>query len=57
MVRIEPRWEYREVVRDREQGLMSTRELDAMGRDHWELAGIVAAGERVHFYFKREQRP
>lgn len=57
MVRIEPRWEYREVVREREAGLMSTRELDAMGGDHWELAGVVAAGERVHFYFKREQRP
>jgi hypothetical protein len=56
MVPMEPRWEYREVVRGAGAGLMSTEELDALGMDHWELAGVVPAGDGVHFYFKRERR-
>jgi hypothetical protein len=56
MVPVEPRWEYREVVREPAAGLMSTEELDRLGIEHWELAGVVAAGDRVHFYFKRERR-
>ena len=56
MVPVEPRWEYREVVRAIGAGLMSTAELDALGAEHWELAGVVSAGDQVHFYFKRERR-
>jgi hypothetical protein len=55
MVPVEPKWEYREVVRETGTGLMSTAELDALGADHWELAGVVTAGDGVHFYFKRER--
>ena len=56
MIPVDPQWEYREVVRDPDSGLMSTGELDALGAEHWELAGVVGAGDGVHFYFKRERR-
>ena len=56
MVPVEPQWEYRESVRAGGTGLLSTQELDALGEEHWELAGVVAADDGVHFYFKRERR-
>jgi hypothetical protein len=56
MIPVDPQWEYREIVRDPAAGLMSTGELDALGAEHWELGGVVAAGDGVHFYFKRERR-
>lgn len=55
-VPIEPRWEYKEVVREAETGLLSEAELNALGSERWELAGIVPAGDKAHFYFKRERR-
>jgi hypothetical protein len=55
-VPVEPRWEYRDLVRDLETEAPPTEaELNALGRDHWELAGIVSEGKRAHFYFKRER--
>jgi hypothetical protein len=55
-VPFEPRWEYKEVVRELEaEGLLSEGELDALGAEHWELAGVASQGPRVHFYFKRER--
>lgn len=56
LVPVEPRWEYREIVREC-SGLPSEAELNALGEKHWELAGIATAGSTVHFYFKRERRP
>jgi hypothetical protein len=53
-VPVEPRWEYREIVREASE-LLSERELDALGEERWELVGVAAAGSRVHFYFKRER--
>ena len=53
---VEPRWEYKEVVREVTGGLLSESELNALGTERWELAGIVPAGTQVHFYFKRERR-
>lgn len=54
MVAIEPRWEYKEVMRNlHEAGLLSETELNTLGAEHWELAGVVTAGDLVHFYFKR----
>jgi hypothetical protein len=54
MVSVEPRWEYKEVVRNLDQeGLFSEAELNALGAEHWELAGVVNADRLVHFYFKR----
>jgi hypothetical protein len=55
-VPIEPRWEYKEVVRHlATQGLPSEQELNTLGDQHWELAGIFREGDRAHFYFKRER--
>ena len=56
LVSVEPRWEYREIVREAADGLLSEAELDALGAECWELAGVAPAGARVHFYFKRERR-
>jgi hypothetical protein len=54
-VSVEVRWEYREVRREIAEGIMSEAELNALGAQRWELVGVVSAGSRVHFYFKREQ--
>jgi hypothetical protein len=44
------------VVRDLDaEGLPGEAELNALGAEHWELAGVAGDGRRVHFYFKREQ--
>jgi hypothetical protein len=56
VVAVEPRWEYKEVVREASTGLLSEAELNALGADGWELAGVVPAAVEVHFYFKRERR-
>jgi hypothetical protein len=55
-VPVEPRWEYKEVVREVGTDLLSEAELNALGSERWELTGIVPAGSQVHFYFKRERR-
>lgn len=55
-VPIEPRWEYKALVRDCDtEGLPSEADLNRLGADHWELAGVVREGHQVHFYFKRER--
>ena len=55
-VPVEPRWEYKEVVRDLEtEGLPTEGDLNALGSEHWELAGVASQGHLVHFYFKRER--
>jgi hypothetical protein len=55
-VPIEPRWEYKDVVRDLDvEGLLTEADLNALGTDHWELSGVAGEGTRVHFYFKRER--
>jgi hypothetical protein len=55
LVRVEPRWEYKELIRDASAGLPSERELNVLGAEHWELVGMAPAGNQVHFYFKRER--
>jgi hypothetical protein len=55
-VPIEPQWQYKEVVRDlKVDGPLSETELNSMGAEHWELAGVLREGQRAHFYFKRER--
>jgi hypothetical protein len=57
-VPVAPNWEYKQLSRDPQtEGLPSEAELNALGREHWELTGVVREGERVHFYFKRERAP
>jgi hypothetical protein len=54
LVWVEPRWEYRDVVRHvADQGPLSEAELNALGAEHWELTGVLPTGEMVHYYFKR----
>lgn len=56
LVPVAPRWEYQELVRDAESAeLPSESELNALGGEGWELAGLVSRGSLVHFYFKRER--
>jgi hypothetical protein len=55
-VPIEPRWEYKELTRNLDVEVLPTEvELNALGADHWELAGVVREEQLVHFYFKRER--
>jgi hypothetical protein len=54
LVPVDPRWEYRELVREA-PGLLSEAELNALGAEGWELTGVAPAGPSVHFYFKRER--
>jgi hypothetical protein len=55
-VPIEPRWEYKELTRDlATEAPPNEAELNALGMEHWELAGVVQEGQQVHFYFKRER--
>lgn len=54
MVYVRPAWEYMEVEQSVAAGQLPTgAELNALGAEGWELAGVVQAGEAVHFYFKR----
>jgi hypothetical protein len=55
-VAFEPRWEYKELIRDlRSEGPPSEGDLNALGKERWELAGVLREGPRAHFYFKRER--
>jgi hypothetical protein len=54
-VAVEFRWEYKEVIREIADGIMSEAELNALGAERWELVGILPVGSRIHFYFKRER--
>ncbi|HEX3234912.1 MAG TPA: hypothetical protein VHR41_11990 [Gemmatimonadales bacterium] len=55
-VPLDPRWEYKALVREAGEELPSETDLNALGADHWELTGVASLGYRVHFYFKRERR-
>jgi hypothetical protein len=33
--------------------LLSEADLNALGAEHWELAGVIPIGEMIHYYFKR----
>jgi hypothetical protein len=46
-------WEYEVVSRTVDQLLLTQGELNALGKDGWELVGVVALSNTVQFYFKR----
>lgn len=48
-------WEYQVVSRSMDQ-LLSPGELDVLGKDGWELVGVVPLPNTVQFYFKRTRR-
>ena len=49
-------WEYKHVTRGSRAQALDDEELNALGREGWELAGVVTVGRTTHFYFKREAR-
>ncbi|WP_248354662.1 DUF4177 domain-containing protein [Anaeromyxobacter oryzae] len=56
VVYVEPTWEYKHVARDLEkEAAPDEAELNALGADGWELAGVLAHGNAAHFYFKRQK--
>ena len=55
VVYVAPAWEYRHLSRPAAEP-PDERELDALGADGWELAGVSTDGGIVHFYFKRQVR-
>jgi hypothetical protein len=49
-----PAWEYKQLVRNLAKEKAPTEdELNALGADGWELAGIFTDSPFVYFYFKR----
>ncbi len=47
-------WEYKYLNRDlRTEQPPDESELNAMGRDGWELAGLYTQNNILHLYFKR----
>jgi hypothetical protein len=47
------RLEYRRLDRAAEHALIETAELDALGAEGWELAGVVQDAGGTHYYLKR----
>lgn len=49
------RWEYKRLTRSADAPAMEETELNALGRDAWELVGVVTTPQSTQFYFKRER--
>jgi hypothetical protein len=49
-------WEYKHVTRGSRAPTLDDQELNALGREGWEMVGVVTVGRTTHFYFKREAR-
>jgi hypothetical protein len=48
------RWEYKQLIRNvAEAHAPTVEELNALGAEGWELAGIFTDGPLVYMYFKR----
>lgn len=49
-----PKWEYKVLIKELAQGEAFTeRELNGLGQEGWELAGVAGVSDSVHYYFKR----
>lgn len=58
VVFVAPSWEYKHLVQPMAAaGALDEDSLNLLGQDGWELVGVVAQPETVHFYFKRERYP
>jgi hypothetical protein len=50
----DPAWEYQVVVRNLvQEKALEAAELNELGADGWELAGVFSDSPFVYFYFKR----
>lgn len=48
------RWEYKLINKDTTgEARLTEDELNALGKDGWELVGVVPLGDAVQFFFKR----
>ena len=48
------RWEYKHLTRKlKEELLLSEAQLNVLGGEGWELAGVFADSVTAHYYFKR----
>jgi hypothetical protein len=57
MVFVEPAWEYKHVSRSlTAQEPLGESELNELGAQGWELAGVFSDSQSAHFYFKRLTR-
>jgi len=50
------RWEYKVLLKDADEQPASEADLNALGADGWELAGVGSIAGRTQFYFKRPRR-
>lgn len=49
------KWEYKQVVRNLEnEKPLEETELNALGADGWEMAGIAQQPPLTYYYFKRQ---
>jgi hypothetical protein len=56
-VREPPAWEYKHIAcKLNEEAVLNEVEMNALGADGWELAGVSTDAASVHFYFKRLTR-
>lgn len=49
------KWEYKQIVRDADsEKPLDETELNALGEDGWEMAGVAQQPPRTYYYFKRQ---
>jgi hypothetical protein len=50
-------WEYKLFSRDlTHEHLPTEEEMNSLGAEGWELAGVVSQPDKVHFYLKRVRK-
>ena len=53
---IATKWEYKHLTSGPDAPALDEAALNALGKEAWELVGVVTDARGVHFYFKREIR-
>ena len=49
------KWEYKQIVRDLEsEQPLDEAELNTLGKEGWEMTGIVQQPPKTYYYFKRQ---
>ena len=56
MVYVAAVWQYKHLERELgAEAPLGEAELNALGAEGWELAAVIPAASRIHFYFKRSR--
>jgi hypothetical protein len=50
-----PTWEYKVVTAEASSGALPEEDLNALGKDGWELTGVATADGKQQFCFKRRR--